>query len=157
MAILAEDGMIIPEVSPMLTCVATSDGYLYELVISAVEGQPAITKIRIGPYLFQPGYQPHPGPLGFSRGGPESAFWMHKRTPRGWGRLRWEVANEEPEAPAYLACDGNLQPGSQGLFQFISLYPPGGMRVGLEVYRGSQHSDVGVSGPNYERFLQHEH
>jgi len=149
--------MIIPEVSPMLTCVASNDGFLYELVITAAEDRPAITKIRIGPYLFRSDYKPRPGILGLSQGGPESAFWMHKRSPRGWGRLHWEVDENEPDSPVYLACEGNLAPGAEGLFRFLSLFPPGGLRTGLQMFRGSQHWDVGVAGPNYERFLRHEH
>jgi len=43
------------------------------------------------------------------------------------------------------------------LFRFVSFFPPGGMRTGLEVYRGDGRKDYGVSGPNYEKFLQGEH
>jgi hypothetical protein len=149
--------MIIPEVAPMLTCTASNDGFLYEMVVRADEGRPAITKIRIGPYLFRSDYRPHPLPLGLSRGGPEAGFWMHKHTPRGWSRLHWEVAVNEPDTPTYLVSVGTLLPGEQGSFQFVSLFPPGGMRAGLEVYRGDEHRDYGVSGPNYEKFLQHGH
>ena len=134
--------MIIPEVAPMLTCTAGSDGFLYELVLRADEGKPAITKIRIGPYLFRKDYTPQPMAFGLSRGGPESGFWMHKRAPRAWSRLHWEVPENEPVAP-----------GIQGLFRFVSLFPPGGLRAGLEVYRGEEHWDCGVSGPNYEKFM----
>jgi hypothetical protein len=149
--------MIIPEVAPMLTCRAGSDGFLYELVLRADEGKPAITKIRIGPYFFRKDYTPQPMPFGLTRGGPESGFWMHKRAPRGWSRLHWEVAESEPEAPTYLVSTGTLAPGMQGLFRFVSLFPPGGLRAGLEVYRGNEHWDCGVSGPNYEKFMRHDH
>ena len=149
--------MIIPEVAPMLTCTASNDGFLYEMVIRADEGLPAITKIRIGPYDFRPDYKPHPLPLGLTKGGPESGFWLHKRVPRGWSRLRWEIAVNEPGEPTYLVSNGTLRPGTQGLFQFVSLFPPGGMRAGLEVSRGDTHRDCGVSGPNYEKFLTHGH
>jgi len=149
--------MIIPEVAPMLTCTAVNDGFLYELLLRADEGRPAITKIRIGPFFFKPEYQPRPLALGLTRGGPESAFWMHKRAPRGWSRLRWQVAADEVGSPVYLASEGTLRPGEQGIFQFVSMFPPGGLRTGLELFRGKEHWDCGVSGPNYEHFLQAEH
>ena len=149
--------MIIPEVAPMLTCTAVNDGFLYELLLRAPEGKPAITQIRIGPFFFKPDYQPRPMALGLTRGGPESAFWMHKRAPRGWSRLRWQVALDEPESPVYLVSQGNLAPGEQGIFQFVSMFPPGGLRTGLELYRGRDHWDCGISGPNYEQFLQGDH
>jgi len=149
--------MIIPEAAPMLTCTANNDGFLYELVLRATEGQPAITQIRIGPYAFRPDYRPRPLMLGLSRGGPESAFWMHKRVPPGWSRLRWHVALDEPGSPTYLVSEGVLKPGKQGLFQFVSLFAPGGMRAGLEVHQGREHKDCGVTGPNYERFLEGDH
>ena len=106
--------MIIPEVAPMLTCTAGSDGFLYELVLRAEEGKPAITKIRIGPYFFRHDYTPQPLPFGLTRGGPESGFWMHKRAPRGWSRLHWEVAENEPDTPTYLVSTGTLAPGDAG-------------------------------------------
>ena len=149
--------MIIPEVAPMLTCVASNDGFVYELLMRADEGKPAITRIRIGPYLFRPDYQPKPLILGLTSGGPEAAFWMHKSVPRGWSRLRWEVALDEPDSPTYLVSNGTLAPGEQGMFRFVSFFPPGGLRTGLEVYRGETRKDYGVSGPNYEKFLRGEH
>ena len=149
--------MIIPEVAPMLTCVASNDGFMYELLLRADEGKPAITRIRLGPYLFRPDYQPKPLFLGLTSGGPESAFWMHKSVPRGWSRLRWEVALNEPDAPTYLVSTGDARAGNQGMFRFVSLFPPGGLRAGLEVYRGDARKDYGVSGPNYEKFLRGEH
>ncbi len=149
--------MIIPEVAPMLTCTQGNDGFHYELVVHAKEGQPAITQIRIGPYYFKKEYQPQPLFLGLSKGGPENSFGMHKYTPRGWSRLHWEIALNEPETPAYLVSQGTLAPGTQGRFQFLSFYAPWGMRVGLEVYRQQQHQDYGVCGPNYEPFLQSDH
>ena len=149
--------MIIPEVAPMLTCTASNDGFLYELVLRAKEGLPAITKIRIGPYPFKEAYQPRPGFLGLFRGGPEAAFWMHKGVPRGWSRLHWEVDVNEPDTPTYLVSQGTLAPGTQGLFRFLSFFPPGGLRAGLEVYRGDAQTEYGVSGPNYEKFLRHGH
>ncbi len=149
--------MIIPEVAPMLTCTASPDGFLYELVLRAAEGQPAITRVRLGPYFFRPEHQPHPFVLGLTSGGPESAFWMHKRAPRGWSRLRWEVAHDEPDTPTYLAWHGTLAPGTQGLFQFVSLFAPGGLRTGLELRRGDARYDCGVTGPNYEKFGRAEH
>ncbi len=149
--------MIIPEVAPMLTCTASNDGFLYELLLRAPEGQAAITKIRLGPYHFRPDYQPKALFLGLTRGGPEAAFWMHKRVPRGWSRLRWHIAVNEPGSPTYLISEGTLRPGTSGMFQFVSLFAPGGLRAGLELYRGETHTDVGVTGPNYERFLQGDH
>jgi hypothetical protein len=149
--------MIIPEVAPMLTCTASNDGFQYELQLRAEEGRPAITKIRLGPYYFRPDYQPKPLPLGLTSGGPESAFWMHKSVPRGWSRLRWEVAVNEPETPTYLVSTGTLPPGAVGSFRFVSFFPPGGLRAGLEIYRDNSRYDCGVSGPNYEKFLRGEH
>ena len=149
--------MIIPEAAPMLTCAANNDGFLYELLLRADEGKPALSKIRLGPYLFRPEYQPKPLALGLTRGGPESAFWMHKSVPRGWSRLHWEVAFDEAGTPTYLVSVGTLLPGASGLFRFVSFFPPGGMRTGLELYRGDSRYDCGISGPNYERFLRGEH
>lgn len=155
--------MIIPEVSPALDCVQTANGFQYELLLRAPEGLPAITKIRLGPYFFRPEFQPRPfsfpfNLLGLSRGGPEAGFWMTARTPRGWSRWHWEVAEDEVDSPAYLAATGTLAPGAAGLFKFVSFYAPGGLRTGLELWRGGTHRDCGVSGPNYERFfaLGHE-
>ncbi len=149
--------MIIPEVAPQLTCVASNDGFLFELLLRAEEGKPAITKIRIGPYFFRPEYQPKPLFLGLTSGGPESGFWMHKSVPRGWSRLHWEVALNEHDSPTYLVSTGTLLPGTQAMFRFVSLFPPGGLRAGLELYRGDEHWDCGVTGPNYEKFLSGEH
>ena len=149
--------MIITEGAPMLDCVQSNDGFQFELLLRANEGQPDITKIRIGPYHFKPEYQPAQGLLGMTKGGPESAFWMHKKTPVGWSRFHWEVAKNEPDSPVYLVSEGVLSPGKSGIFRFVSFYPPGGMRVGLEIFRGAEHTDVGVSGPNYEAFLAGDH
>ena len=154
--------MIIPEAAPMLTCTANNDGFLYELLLRADEGRPAITQIRLGPYYFTLEHQPKPlfpnlNFGGLSRGGPEPAFWMHKSVPSGWSRLRWQVALDEAETPTYLVSSGTLLPGKSGLFRFVSFFPPGGLRTGLEVYRGDARYDCGVSGPNYERFLRGEH
>lgn len=149
--------MIIPEAAPMLTCTANNDGFLYELLLQAEEGRPAITRMRLGPYYFLPEHQPKPLGLGLSRGGPEPSFWMHKSVPPGWSRLRWEVAFDEAETPTYLVSSGTLLPGKSGLFRFVSFFPPGGLRTGLELYRGESRYDCGVSGPNYERFLRGEH
>ena len=149
--------MIIPEVAPMLTCVASNDGFMYELLLRADEGKASITQIRIGPYFFRPDYQPKPLFLGLTSGGPEAAFWMHKSVARGWSRLRWEVALDEPDSPTYLVSTGTLPPGTQGLFRFVSFFPPGGLRAGLEVHRGNERKDYGVTGPNYEKFLRGEH
>ena len=73
--------MIIPEVAPQLTCVASNDGFLYELLLRAEEGKPAITNIRIGPYLFRPDYQPKPLFLGLTAGGPESGLLDAQKRP----------------------------------------------------------------------------
>ncbi len=154
--------MIIPEAAPMLTCTANNDGFLYELLLRADEGKPAVTQIRLGPYFFKPESQPKPlfpnlNLGGLTRGGPEPAFWMHKSVPPGWSRLRWQVALDEAEIPTYLVSSGTLLPGRAGLFRFVSFFPPGGLRTGLELYRGASRYDCGVSGPNYERFLRGEH
>lgn len=149
--------MIIPEVAPMLTCTASNDGFLYELILRVREGEPTITKIRLGPYHFRPEHRPRPLFLGLTSGGPESGFWLHKRAPRGWTRFHWEVALDEPHSPTYLVSTGTLPAGTQGLFQFVSIFPPGGLRTGLEVYRGQERRDYGVTGPNYERFFEGDH
>ncbi|MCW3061129.1 MAG: hypothetical protein JWQ02_2950 [Capsulimonas sp.] len=151
--------MIIDEVAPMLTCIQSNDGFLYELLMRAHPDQPAVTKIRIGPYLFKPEHQPKVGPLGVMTQGPEPKFWiMHRMTdfsnPRGWQRLHWEIADNEPGSPAYLVARGLLKPGTSGLFRFLSTIPPGGVRAGMEIYRGDDHKDYGVSGPNYEPYMQ---
>ena len=149
--------MIIPEVAPMLTCTAVPDGFMYELTLRAPEGRPAITQVRVGPYFFRPDHTPRILPLGLTMGGPDNGFWMHRRTPTGFGRWHWEVAVNEEDAPTYLVTRGTLSPGTRGLFQFVSLIAPGGMRAGLEVWRGDAHDDCGVTGPNYERFLRGDH
>jgi hypothetical protein len=150
--------MAIAEGAPLLTCTKINDGYQYELALRADEGRPPITKIRIGPYRFKNEYQPRPGSglFGITTGGPESAFWMHKRAPRGWSRFHWEVAENEPGKPTYLVTQGAIAPGTQGVFRFVSFYPPGGLRAGLEIWRGDEHTDLGVSGPNYEHLMDEE-
>lgn len=149
--------MIIPEVAPMLTCIQTNDGFQYELLLRATEGTSPITKIRIGPYALLEKYRPKSSVFGLTRGGPENAFLMHKSGPRGWSRLRWEVAENEPGSPTYLVSTGLLKPGTQGMFRFISMQHPGGLRTNLEVWRGESRRDCGVSGPNYEQFMVHDH
>ena len=150
--------MIIPEVAPMLTCTQVNDGFLYELQISAQEGQDAITKIRIGPYFFKDAYRPTAGFMGIgSTGGPEGAFLMHKSTPRGWSRLWWQVDMDEEGQPAYLVAHGAMNPGTQGLFQFVSMFKPGGLRAGLQLFRGERTTECGVSGPDYHRFFEAGH
>ena len=150
--------MIIPEVAPMLTCTQINDGFLYELQVQAAEGQEPITKIRIGPYFFKKQHRPRPGFLGIgSAGGPESAFMMHKSTPRGWSRFWWEIDNDTPGHPAYIVSHGALNPGTQGFFQFVSMYRPGGLRTGLQLFRGERTTECGVSGPDYHRFFDGEH
>jgi len=150
--------MIIPEVAPMLTCTQINDGYLYELQVHAAEGQEPITKIKIGPYYFKDNFRPRPGLFGIGTvGGPDSGFWMHKSTPRGWSRITWEIDNDAPGRPVYIVSRGALNPGTQGLFQFVSLHRPGGLRAGLEIYRTERHTDCGVSGPDYHRFSVSDH
>ena len=149
--------MIIPEVAPMLTCTRSGDGFQYELLLRAAEGLPAITKIRIGPYLFKPEYRPRKGLFGTIAGGPETGFLMHKSTPRGWSRFNWEVATDEPDSPTYLVSRGVLHPGEQGIFKFISEFAPGGLRTGLQVTRNKDIRYFGVTGPNYEHFLEGDH
>ena len=149
--------MIIPEVAPMLTCTRSGDGFQYELLLRAEEGLPAITQIRIGPYLFKEEYKPRKGPFGLMSGGPENGFFMHKSTPRGWSRFNWEIAEDEPDAPVYLVTRGVLKPGEQAIFKFTSAIAPGGLRAGLEVYRNKEHRDFGVTGPNYEHYLEGDH
>ncbi|MGO8670583.1 MAG: hypothetical protein ACLQVD_04345 [Capsulimonadaceae bacterium] len=149
--------MIIQEVAPTLTCVATPDGFQFELLLRAEDDKPAITRIRIGPYRFKPEHRPRAGVFGLSSGGPENAFWMHKTTPTGWSRWHWETVDTEPDHPTYLVTSGVLPPGKKGLFKITSLYAPGGLRAGLELYRGDDHTDYGVTGPNYEQFLEGDH
>jgi hypothetical protein len=149
--------MIIKEVAPTLSCTASGDGFLFELPLNADPNLPPITKVRLGPYFFKPEYQPKPLALGLSAGGPESGFWLHKKTPWGWSRWHWEVDTSQAEPAFYLVTSGVLSPGKRGIFQFVSIYPPGGLRAGLEVYRDDQHVDYGVTGPNYEHFLAGGH
>ncbi len=149
--------MIIKEAAPTLTCVATADGFQYELLLSAPLDQPTVTKVRVGPYFFKPEYQPRNTFMGVMSGGPENGFWLHKSTPRGWSRWNWQVDESQPDSPAYIVSTGALSPGQQGLFKFISKYAPGGLRAGLEIFRGDQHTDYGVTGPNYEPCEATEH
>ena len=143
---------------PMLTCVQKNDGYQFELMIQVGRDEQAITKIRIGPYNFRKECRPNPKMGGLmSSGGPENCFWMHKSAPPGWSRIRWEIADEEPDSPVFLAWDGRLEAGSVGVFRFISLYRPGGLRAGMILYRSSKEEHIGVNGPNYEKFEAHSH
>ncbi len=142
----------------MLTCVQKNDGYQFELLIRVGLSEAPITKVRIGPYFFKDEYKPAPMLGGLlSKGGPENAFWMHQSAPPGWSRIRWENAPDEPGEPTYLAWVGNLAPGSTGVFRFISLFKPGGLRVGMILYRGKETEFLGVTGPNYERFDKSGH
>jgi hypothetical protein len=143
---------------PMLTCVQKNDGYQFELMVQVARDERAVTKIRIGPYNFRTECRPTPllGGL-MSRGGPENNFWMHRSAPSGWSRIRWEIANDEPESPVYLTWEGRLEPGSMGVFRFISLYRPGGLRAGMIIYRDTEIENLGVNGPNYEKFESHGH
>jgi hypothetical protein len=145
--------MIIEEVAPTLTCVAARDGFQYELLLRADPNFPAITKIRIGPYIFKPEYQPTNSFISLRSEGPDSGFWMNKSTPRGWSPWRWEQDKSLPDQPWYLVSKGVMSPGQQGLFKFISMYAPGGLRAGMELFRGTDHNDYGVTGPNFEHFL----
>lgn len=143
---------------PMLTCVQKNDGYQFELLIRVAQNEAEVTKVRIGPYFFKDQYKPTPIVGGLlTKGGPENTFWMHQSAPPGWSRLRWETALDEPEQPTYLAWDGHLIPGGTGVFRFISLFKPGGLRVGMILYRGNDKQFLGVTGPNYERFDKHGH
>jgi hypothetical protein len=143
---------------PMLTCVQKNDGYQFELMVQVAQDEREITKVRVGPYNFQDKHRPRPilGGL-LSAGGPESAFWMHVSSPPGWSRIQWEIANDEPDAPVYLSWTGHLIPGATGVFRFLSMYKPGGLRAGLIIYRGADKVFYGVTGPNYERFEVHTH
>ncbi len=146
---------------PMLTCVQVNDGYQFELMIRLPADAEPVTKIRIGPFYFREQYQPRPilGGL-LTVGGPENAFWMHKSSPPRWSRIGWEVLMNEPETPAYLTWTGNLEPGGVGVFRFISLFLPGGLRQGLTLFSGVVGDRIeryGVTGPNYEKFERHEH
>lgn len=152
--------MIIEEVAPTLTCVSAQVGFQYELLLRADPNLAAITKIRIGPYPFKPDHQPSNSMLSLNSDGPDNSFWMNKvgfwimrSTPVGWTGWRWEQDTTAEDKPWYLVSNGVMSPGRQGLFKFVSDYAPGGLRAGLEIYRGDQHSDYGVTGPNYEHFL----
>lgn len=149
--------MIIPEVAPMLTCTQINDGFLYEMQINAAEGQDTITKIKIGPYYFKDQHRPRPGFLGIMMGGPDNGFLMHKATPRGWSRINWEVDADEPGQPAYIVARGTLNPGTQGIFKFVSMHRPGGLRAGLQIFRGERTTECGVSGPDYHKFSAGDH
>jgi hypothetical protein len=149
--------MIIEEVAPTLTCVAARDGFQYELLLRADPEREAITKVRVGPYLFKKDFQPSNAFISLRSDGPDSGFWMHRSTPRGWSFWRWEQDLSDPDKPWYLVSKGVLAPGQQGLFKFISMYAPGGLRAGLEIHRGEEHYDYGVTGPNFEHFLDGDH
>lgn len=154
--------MIIDEVAPTLTCSAIGNGFRYELLLRAGENQPAITKIRIGPYLFKQDYQPTNSPISLRTDGPDSGFWINtgtwrKSTPWGWSLWRWEQDQSVPDKPWFLVSRGALSPGQQALFRLTSVYSAGGLRAGLEIYRGDDHYDYGVTGPNFEHFLEGGH
>jgi hypothetical protein len=146
------------DAAPMLTCIGTNDGYQFELMLRVGIDENPITKIRVGPFHFKDEYTPKPilGGL-FMKGGPENCFWMHKSAPPGWSRVRWEVVYDEPDSSTYLTWTGNLAPGSIGVFKFISIYMPGGLRTGLTLFQGENETHYGVSGPNYEKFEKHQH
>lgn len=138
---------------PQLTTVSRPDGFQYELMIRVGPDEPEITKIRIGPYNFKPQYRPRPMLGGLlNSGGPENIFWMHRSTPPGWSRPKWEQAVDEPGEPFYIAWSGHLDPGKIGVFRFLSIFPPGGLRAGLVIYRGDEVTKLGVTGPNWEKF-----
>jgi len=146
------------DAAPMLTCIGTNDGYQFELMLRVGIDENAITKIRVGPFHFKDEFTPKPilGGL-FMKGGPENCIWMHKSAPPGWSRVRWEVVRDEPDNSTYLTWTGNLAPGSIGVFKFISIYMPGGLRTGLTLFQGESETHYGVSGPNYEKFEKHQH
>jgi len=155
--------MIIEEVSPTLTCVASGDGFQFELLLRADPNLPAITKVRVGPYAFKPEYQPTNSPFSMKTDGPDNGFWLNtgflriKCTPIGWSNWRWEQDVDAPHKPWYLVSRGSLSPGKTAMFKYTSMYTAGGIRAGLEIYRGDDHSDYGVTGPNYEHFLVGDH
>lgn len=144
--------------APMLTCIQKNDGYQFELMVRVAQTERTITKIKIGPYKFRDEYKPSAilGGL-IQKGGPENAFIMHVSAPPGWSRLRWEAAHSEHGTPAYLVWEGSLEPGHVGIFRFISLYRPGGLKAGLTIYRDDVTEHYGVTGPNYEHFEHHNH
>lgn len=146
--------------APMLTCISVSDGYQFELLLRVGREEPAITRVRIGPYFFKKEYTPTKilGGL-LTVGGPENAMLMHKSVPPRWSRLGWEVKSVDQTEATYIAWHGSLGPGQVGVFRFVSLLPPGGLRVGLEIDAGRTTENYGVSGPNYEHYevKQHDH
>jgi hypothetical protein len=143
---------------PMLTCVKLNDGFQFELLIRVPRDEKPITMVQIGPYLFQDQYIPKKALGGLiTVGGPENAFLMHKSAPARWSRLAWEVKADQPGSPTYITWTGNLEPGNVGVFRFISMFPPGGLRAGLVITQGSVTLHFGVNGPNYERFEPHHH
>ena len=143
---------------PMLTCVKLNDGFQFELLIRVPKDESPITKVQIGPYLFREDYIPKKALGGLlTRGGPELALFMHKSAPPRWTRLTWEVFPDQPGSPTFLTWSGNLEPGRTGVFRFISMFPPGGLRAGLVLTQGSEQLHFGVNGPNYERFEGNHH
>src|SRR5580704_1884902 len=107
--------MIIDEVCPTLTCVKGQDGFQYELLLNASANMPAITKIRIGPYLFKPEHQPGNAAFGFHGGEPESDFWMNTwilgwktSTPANWSYWKWQPAEVDGAPAWYLVTTGVL-------------------------------------------------
>ncbi len=144
--------------APMLTCVQKNDGYQYELMVRVGPNDNPITKIKIGPYKFQNQYKPKYTLGGLLQvDGPENGFFMHVSSPQAWTRVRWEIAADEQDNPAYLVWEGKLEHGQVGIFRFISLYRPGGLKAGLTIYRGNAKELYGVTGPNYEPFEVHAH
>ena len=146
------------ETVPQLTTVSKPDGFQYELLLSVAPNEQEITRVRIGPYRLKDAHRPKTALGGLLvTGGPESCFWMHRSVPAGWSRPKWVVAADEPDQPVYLEWTGNLAPGELGVIRFISIFPPGGLRASLILYRGDDRSFYGVTGPNYEQFeLGHE-
>ena len=139
--------------APQLTTVSKPDGFQYELLLEVHDGEREITCVRIGPYKFKNEYRPK-AMLGgiITSGGPENCFWMHRGVPPRWSRPKWIIAEDEPDQPVYIQWNGHLAPGELGVIRFISIYPPGGLRAGLVIYRGEDISSYGVTGPNYEQF-----
>jgi hypothetical protein len=143
---------------PMLTCVKLNDGFQFELLIRVPRNENPITKVQIGPYLFRDKYIPKKSLGGLlTLGGPETAFFMHKSAPPRWSRINWEVYEDLQDCPTYLSWTGNLEPGRTGVFRFISMFPPGGLRAGMILTQGNQQLHFGVNGPNYERFEKGHH
>jgi hypothetical protein len=127
-------------------------------MLSVAPDEEAITRIRLGPYKFRPEHRPKPALGGLvSTGGPENVFWMHRSVPPRWSRPKWVFAEDEPDQPYYLEWTGYLAPGSVGVIRFLSIYPPGGLRAGLVIYRGQEPTYYGVTGPNYEQFEAGHH